>query len=566
MTAPEASPPKDFLRAIIAEDLKNNKHDGKVVTRFPPEPNGYLHIGHAKSICLNFGLAEENEKGVCHLRFDDTDPAKEDMEFVNSIQNDVRWLGFDWGENLFHAADYFDRLYDFAVELIRKGKAYVCSLNEEQMREYRGTVKQAGQPSPDRDKSVEENLDLFARMKAGEFADGELTLRAKIDMADPNMKMRDPPIYRIRHVSHHRTGDKWCIYPLYDFTHCLSDSIEGITHSICTLEFENNRELYDWFINELDTPSQPKQYEFARLNLSYTVMSKRKLLKLVEENHVAGWDDPRMLTVSGLRRRGYTPESIRTFCEKIGIGRSDNTVEMAMLEYAIRDDLNTKVPRAMAVLNPVKLVIDNYPEDQSEEFDAVNFPDDPPKMGSRKVPFGKELYIEKTDFMEDAPRKYFRLTPGKEVRLRWAYLVTCTHCVKDENGEVIEVHCTYDPETKGGTPPDGRKVKGTIHWVSAEHAIDAEVRLYDKLFNVEDPNIVEEGQTFLDHLNPNSLEVIETAKLEPSFKGAEAGAKYQFERTGYFCVDSKDSTDDKLVFNRTVALRDSWAKMMKKKK
>ncbi|MEE2902468.1 MAG: glutamine--tRNA ligase/YqeY domain fusion protein [Myxococcota bacterium] len=566
MTAPEASPPKDFLRAIIAEDLKNNKHDGKVVTRFPPEPNGYLHIGHAKSICLNFGLAEENEKGVCHLRFDDTDPAKEDMEFVNSIQNDVRWLGFDWGENLFHAADYFDRLYDFAVELIQKGKAYVCSLTEEQMREYRGTVKQAGQPSPDRDKSVEENLDLFARMKAGEFADGELTLRAKIDMADPNMKMRDPPIYRIRHVSHHRTGDKWCIYPLYDFTHCLSDSIEGITHSICTLEFENNRELYDWFINELDTPSQPKQYEFARLNLSYTVMSKRKLLKLVEEGHVAGWDDPRMLTVSGLRRRGYTPESIRTFCEKIGIGRSDNTVEMAMLEYAIRDDLNTKVPRAMAVLNPVKLVIDNYPEGETEEFDAVNFPDDPPKMGSRKVPFGKELYIEKTDFMEDAPRKYFRLTPGKEVRLRWAYLVTCTHCVKDENGEVIEVHCTYDPETKGGTPPDGRKVKGTIHWVSAEHAIDAEVRLYDKLFNVEDPNIVEEGQTFLDHLNPDSLEIIENAKLEPSFKSAEAGAKYQFERTGYFCVDSKDSTAEKLVFNRTVALRDSWAKMMKKKK
>jgi glutaminyl-tRNA synthetase len=555
-TKPEAlvELPPNFIRTIIEEDLKEQRYT-TVATRFPPEPNGYLHIGHSKSICLNFGLAQEFN-GTCRLRFDDTNPAKEDIEYVEAIQRDIKWLGFDWGDRLFHAADYFPRLYDFAVELIKRGKAFVCSLSEEEIRKTRGTITEPGSNSPHRDRSVDENLDLFARMKAGEFPDGAHVLRAKIDMANPNLKMRDPPIYRIRHVTHHRTGDAWCIYPLYDFAQGYSDHIEGVTHSICTLEFENNRELYDWLLDALDIkPPRPKQIEFARLNLSYTMMSKRKLLALVQDGVVRGWDDPRMPTLAGFRRKGYTPEAIRLFCERIGVARRDGLVDLSLLEWAIREDLNTKVPRVMTVLHPLKLVIENYPEGQVDEFEAPNFPDDPPKMGSRKIPFSKTVYIERDDFMENPPKKYFRLSPGTEVRLRWAYVVKCTGVVKDDKGEIVEVRCTYDPSSKGGTPADGRKIKGTIHWVSAEHAFEAEVRIYDQLFTDPEP-------TADSVINPKSLEIVR-AKLERSLSEAKPGDRCQFERQGFFFVDPIDSKPGAPVFNRTVALRDSWAKIVK---
>ncbi len=550
----------DFVRARVAGDLATKKYGGRVVTRFPPEPNGFLHIGHAKSICLNFGIAQENAGGVCHLRFDDTNPETEEIKYVESIQNDVRWLGFDWGDEPCFSSDYFEKLYEYAVALIKSGHAYVDSSSEDEIRKNRGTVKKPGTASPYRDRTPEKNLDLFERMRNGEFKDGEHVLRAKADLSAPNMKMRDPLLYRIRHATHYRTGDDWCIYPFYDFTHCLSDYIERITHSICTLEFENNRELYDWILHTVEEAPYPEQTEFARLNLSFTVLSKRKLLRLVAEGHVSGWDDPRMPTLAGFRRRGYTPESIRNFCDRIGIARADNVVDVAQLEFSIRDDLNTKAPRVMGVLRPVKLVIDNYPEDQVDELDAPYLPDNPDELGYRKVPFSRVLFIENTDFMENAPKKYFRLTPGKEVRLRWAYLVTCTGCVKDDNGDVVEVHCTYDPETRGGSPPDGRKVKGTIHWVSAAHALKAEVRLYDRLFNSERPD---DGEDFITELNPRSLEVISDARVEPSLENAEPGSHIQFERTGYFCVDTVDSKPGHPVFNRTVPLRDSWAKMVK---
>ena len=557
--APEA--PSNFIRELVQRDLTTGKYAGKVATRFPPEPNGYLHIGHAKSICLNFGLAQEFG-GTCNLRMDDTNPTKEDVEYVESIQKDVEWLGFKW-DGFFHAADYFEQIYLYAEELVRRGKAYVCSLTEEEMRVLRGTVTEAGKPSPDRDTTPERNLDLLRRMRAGEFPDGKYTLRAKMDMASPNMKMRDLPIYRIRRATHHRTGDAWCIYPLYDFAHCLSDSIEGITHSICTLEFENNREVYDWFLEAVGAPKpRPEQTEFARLNLTYTMMSKRKLLQLVQEKFVSGWDDPRMPTISGFRRRGYTPQAIRAFCERIGVARRESTVDLALLEYSIRDDLNTAVPRTLAVLRPLKLVIDNYPDDQVEEFEAPNFPDDPPKMGSRKIPFSKVLYIEREDFMEDPPKKFFRLTPGNEVRLRWSYLVRCTHVVKDAAGEVTEVHCTYDPATRGGNPPDGRKVKGTIHWVSAAHAVDAEVRIYDNLFTVEDPAGAAEKAPLASLLNPRSLEVL-AAKLERSLATAEPGTRVQFERQGFFFKDPVDAAQGKVAWNRIVSLKDTWAKVAK---
>jgi len=556
-----AEPGVDFIRKIVAEDIASGKHR-EIVTRFPPEPNGFLHIGHAKAICLNFGIAKENADSRCHLRMDDTDPTKEDMKYVEGIKRDIEWLGFEWGEHMYFASDYYERLYEFAVELIKNGKAYVCHLDEEQMREYRGTVTQAGKNSPDRDRSVDENLELLQKMRDGAFEDGVCTLRAKIDMASPNMKMRDPPIYRIRHETHYRTGDSWCIYPLYDFTHCLSDALEGVTHSLCSLEFENNRELYDWIIDALDTPATPRQIEFARLNLSHTVMSKRRLLKLVEEGKVRGWDDPRMPTISGLRRRGYTPESIRGFAERVGVARAASVVELALLEHAIRDDLNTKTPRVMSVLRPIKVIIDNYPEGQTEEFDVPNFPDDPPKMGNRKVPFSREIWIEEADFMEEPPKKYFRMTPGKEVRLRRAYIVKCESVEKNDDGSIKAVHCTYDPETRGGNAPDGRKIKGTIHWVSAEHAVDAEVRLYETLFSSASPADMED---FVSDLNPSSEEVLSNAKVEPTLANPEAGARYQFERLGYFAVDP-DSADGRPVFNRTVPLRDSWAKLMKKQK
>ncbi len=566
MTTTDSTPPLDFIRSIIAEDLKKNKNDGRVHTRFPPEPNGYLHIGHAKAICLNFGIAAENKGGVCNLRFDDTNPSKEDIEYVESIKEDVRWLGFNWGDRLFYASDYFEQLYQYAVQLIKAGKAYVCDLNAQQIREYRGTLTEPGKDSPYRSRSVEENLDLFERMRAGEFEDGSHVLRAKIDMASPNLNMRDPVIYRILHAEHHRTGNKWCIYPMYDFAHCLSDSVEGITHSICTLEFENNRELYDWFLNELNVESHPQQIEFARLNLSYTVLSKRKLLELVEEGYVSGWDDPRMLTISGLRRRGYTPESIRNFCERIGVAKRDSMVDIALLEHTIREDLNQRAPRVMAVLDPLRVVIDNYPEDQVEEMDAINNPEDP-SMGSRKVPFSRVLYIEREDFREDPPKKFFRLAPGREVRLRYAYFITCVGVVKDEQtGEVIELHCTYDPETRGGDSPDGRKVRGTLHWVSAAHSLKAEVRLYDRLFVKANPTAEKDGPDFKTYLNPNSLEILTSCRVEPSLAGAAPGNRYQFERRGYFCVDSVYSSDDALVLNRTVSLRDSWAKIEKTQK
>ncbi len=558
-TAANAAP-AHFIREIIAADQRSGKHDGRVVTRFPPEPNGYLHIGHAKSICLNFGLAAENG-GFCHLRFDDTNPSKEDVEYVEAIKADVRWLGFEWGDRLFYASDYFAELYDYAVELIQAGKAYVCDLSADEVRAYRGTLTEPGRESPYRSRSVEENLDLFARMKAGEFPEGSRVLRAKIDMASGNVNLRDPTLYRIRRVPHHRTGDAWCIYPMYDFTHGLSDALEGITHSICTLEFEDHRPLYDWFLDVLQTPCHPQQIEFARLNLSHTVMSKRKLLSLVERGLVNGWDDPRMPTLSGLRRRGYTPEAIRAFCERIGVAKRDSTADIALLEYCIREDLNRRAPRVMAVLRPLRLVIDNYPEGETEEMEAVNNPEDT-SMGTRKVPFSKVLYIERDDFREEPPKKFFRLAPGREVRLRYAYYVTCVDVVKDEQGEVVEVHCTYDPATRGGGSPDGRRVKATLHWVSAAHAIPAEVRLYDHLFAQADPNDVPEGENFTAALNPHSLETLTSCQVEPSLAGTESGSRYQFERQGYFCADP-DTTPDRLVFNRTVPLRDTWAKIAK---
>jgi len=565
MNPAESTPTPNFIRSIIAEDIKANKNDGRVITRFPPEPNGYLHIGHAKSICLNFGLAAEHN-GRCHLRFDDTDPSKESMEYVASIQADVRWLGFDWGDNLFFASDYFEKLYQYAVELIRAGKAYVDSLSADEIRDYRGTLTEPGRDSPYRTRSVTENLDLFDRMRAGEFKDGAHVLRAKIDMASPNLLMRDPTLYRIRRTPHYRTGSTWCIYPLYDFTHCLSDSIEGITHSICTLEFENNRPLYDWVLDELKVECHPQQIEFARLNLSYTVLSKRKLVQLAEEGHVGGWDDPRMPTISGLRRRGYTPESIRNFCERIGVARRDSTVDMALLEHSVREDLNKRAPRVMAVLQPLKVVIENYPEDREEMLEAVNNPEDP-GMGMRMLPFSRVLYIEQEDFREDPPKKYFRLAPGREVRLRYAYFITCTRVVKDEKtGRIVELHCTYDPATRGGDAPDGRKVKATLHWVSAAHALPAEVRLYDRLFLNENPADKKESPDFKSSLNPNSLEVLTDCRIEPGLAGAAPGSRYQFERLGYFCVDLEDASDNGLVFNRTVALRDTWARIEQKQK
>ena len=555
--------PSNFIRDIILEDLKTNKFGGRVQTRFPPEPNGYLHIGHAKSICLNFGLAAEFG-GKTNLRFDDTNPEKEEQEYVDSIITDVRWLGFDWEDRLFYASDYFDQLHAWAVQLINAGKAYVCDLSAEEVRQYRGTLNEPGKESPYRNRSVEENLELFAKMRAGEFPDGSRTLRAKIDMASPNLNIRDPVMYRILHAEHHRTGDKWCIYPMYDFAHGQSDSSEKITHSICTLEFEDHRPLYNWFIQQLDIfPSQ--QIEFDRLNITYTLLSKRKLLQLVQDGHVRGWDDPRMPTLSGLRRRGYTPEAIRNFCAAIGASKTNGTIELAMLEHFLREDLNQRAPRVMAVLRPLRVVIDNYPEGQLEELEALNNPEDP-AAGTRKVPFSRELYIEQDDFREEPPKKFFRLFPGQEVRLRAGYFIKCTSVVKDDkSGDVVEVHCTYDPETRSGNAPDGRKVKATIHWVSAKHAISAEVRLYESLFTKEDPNDVPDGQQFTANLNPNSLETLTAAKLEPSLASAKPGDRYQFERLGYFCVDP-DSTSGKLVFNRTVQLRDTWAKIEKREK
>ncbi len=552
----------NFIQQIIAEDVKAGRHGGRVATRFPPEPNGYLHIGHAKSICLNFGLAAEHG-GVTHLRFDDTNPVKEEQEYIDSIMEDVRWLGFDWGEHLYYASNYFDQIYEWALKLIRDGKAYVDDLTADEIRDYRGTLTRPGIESPYRNRSVEENLDLFERMRAGEFPDGAKTLRARIDMASPNLNFRDPVMYRILKATHHRTGDKWCIYPMYDWAHGQSDSIERITHSVCTLEFEDHRPLYSWFIEQLGIwPSH--QYEFARLNLTYTVLSKRKLLQLVKENHVSGWDDPRMPTISGLRRRGYTPESIRDFCDRIGVSKADSTVDVGLLEHCLREDLNKRAPRRMAVLRPLKVVIENYPEGQSEEVDAVNNPEDP-AAGSRKVPFSRVLYIEREDFMEEPPKKFFRLAPGREVRLRYAYFITCTGVVKDDKGEIVELRCTYDPATKGGDSPDGRKVKATLHWVSAEHAIGAEVRLYEHLFTREDPNKVDaEDQDWKININPNSIEVLQGCKLEPALADAKPGAGIQFERMGYFCVDAKDSKPGAPVFNRTVTLKDTWAKIASK--
>jgi glutaminyl-tRNA synthetase len=556
--------PLDFIRSIITEDVKNHKHGGRVITRFPPEPNGYLHIGHAKSICLNFGIAEEYEGGICHLRFDDTNPVKEESEYVNAIEKDVRWLGFDWKEHLYYTSDYFEQLYDFAVQLIKKGKAYVDSLSADDIRRYRGTLTEPGQNSPYRDRSVEENLDLFERMRAGEFEDGTHVLRARIDMAASNLTLRDPTIFRIRHARHHRTGDKWCIYPMYDFSHCLSDSIEGITHSLCTLEFENNRPLYEWVLEELAVASQPQQIEFARLNLSYTVLSKRKLIQLVERKIVEGWDDPRMPTLSGFRRRGYTPQAIRRFCDRIGVAKRDSVVDMALLEHTIREDLNERAPRVMAVLRPLRVVIENYPEDQTESFEFPNHPEHA-DMGTRQVPFSRELYIESDDFREDPPKKFFRLAPGREVRLRYAYYITCTDVIRDpQTGEIIELRCTYDPASRGGSSPDGRKVKGTLHWVSAQHAIRAEVRLYDHLFKTPDPNEGTEDSDYTANLNPDSLEILTDCRLEPSLTSARPESPYQFERLGYFCMDAKDSTAPHPVFNRTVTLRDTWAKIEKK--
>ncbi len=580
---------KDFIRQIIDRDLEDGKYGDRVHTRFPPEPNGYLHIGHAKSICLNFGVAAEY-KGQCNLRLDDTNPVKEDTEYVDSIREDVRWLGFDWEDRQFFASDYYHLFYDVAELFIRMGCAYVDNLSADEIREYRGTLKTPGKNSPYRDRSVAENLELFRSMRDGKFEDGACVLRAKIDMASPNVVLRDPALYRIKHAHHHRTGDEWCIYPMYDFAHCLSDAFENVTHSICTLEFENNRPLYDWVLDTLleglkneslfaDCPeflaelkahpgfsARPYQYEFARLNITGTVLSKRKLIQLVQEGHVSGWDDPRMPTISGFRRRGYTPESIRDFCDRIGVAKADSTVESALLEHCLRQDLNERAPRYLGVLNPLKVVIENYPEDQEDVFEMPLHPEDE-SMGTRKVPFGREIYIERDDFMENPPKKFFRMGPGREVRLRFAYYVTCTDVIKDENGEVIELRCTYDPETKGGWSKDGRKVKGTMHWVSARHAVQAEVRLFDKLFTVDNPNAAEEGKTFVDYINPESLEVLTDCLVEPALAEMQPGTNFQFERTGYFCADLRDHVPgEKLVFNRTATLRDSWAKIQKQMK
>ena len=552
---PAESGRSNFIRDIIIQDREAGRHEGRVQTRFPPEPNGYLHIGHAKAICLDFGLAAEFG-GKCNLRFDDTNPSKEETEYVNAIMEDVQWLGFQW-DGLYYASDYFGQLYEWAIQLIKAGKAYVCDLSAAEIREYRGTLTEPGRESPYRNRSIEENLDLFARMKKGEFPDGSRTLRAKIDMASPNLNMRDPVMYRILHMEHHRTGGEWCIYPMYDYAHGQSDSIEEVTHSICTLEFEDHRPLYNWFIEQLGIfPS--RQFEFDRLSITYTLLSKRKLLTLVQDGHVAGWNDPRMPTISGLRRRGYTPEAIRTFCANIGVSKTNGITQLSHLEYFLREDLNKHALRVMAVLKPLRVVIDNYPDDLVEEMDAINNPEDE-GAGTRKVPFSKVLYIEQEDFREDPPKQYYRLAPGREVRLRYGYLITCQHAVKDADGNIVELHCTYDPETRGGNTPDGRKVKSTIHWVSAAHAVDAEVRVYDNLFTKEDPNEVEEGQDFTANLNPQSLDTLRGCKVEPSLGNAVAGTRYQFERMGYFCVDP-DSKPGAPVFNRTVTLKDSWQK------
>ena len=558
MTAPESIQPTDFIRSAITQDNETRKYGQRVVTRFPPEPNGYLHIGHAKSICLNFGVAEEFS-GTCHMRFDDTNPTREDVEYVESILQDVRWLGYDWGTHLYYASDYFGQLYEFAVELIKLGKAYVDSLTAEEIRQYRGTLTEPGRNSPYRDRSIEENLDLFERMKAGEFPDGAHVLRAKVDMASPNLNMRDPTLYRIRKVDHHRTGGTWNIYPMYDYAHSLSDSIERVTHSLCTLEFEDHRPLYDWFLDVLDV-YHAQQIEFARLNLTHTVMSKRKLRALVEGGHVSGWNDPRMPTISGLRRRGYTPEAIRNFCQRVGIAKRDTVTELALLEHSLREDLNQRASRVMAVLDPLKVVITNYPDGQVEEFDAINNPEDP-GMGARKVPFSQEIYIERDDFQEDPPSRFYRLAPGREARLRYAYYITCDEVIKDDiTGQITELRCTYDPQSRGGSSPDGRRVRGTLHWVSAPHSIPAEIRIYDHLFLKANPDD-DEGGDFTSQLNPDSLTTLSSARLEPSLSQAQPEERFQFERRGYFCVDAEDSQPGRLVFNRTVPLRDTWARI-----
>jgi len=563
MAQTNSSPPSDFIREIIEEHLLTKRFKGRVATRFPPEPNGYLHIGHAKSVCLNFGIAAQY-RGTCNLRMDDTDPTGESQEYVDSIIRDVKWLGFDWEDRLYFASDYYEQLHQYAVQLIKEGKAYVCSLSADEIRDYRGTLTEPGMESPYRNRSVEENLDLFERMRAGEFEDGAHVLRAKIDMASPNVTMRDPIIYRIKKEAHYRTGDQWYIYPMYDFAHCLSDSIERITHSICTLEFENNRPLYDWFLDELKVENHPQQIEFARLNLTYTVLSKRRLIELVEKGYVTGWDDPRMPTLAGMRRRGYTPEAIRNFCERIGVAKNESLIEMALLEHCVREDLNEKAPRVMGVLHPLRVVIDNYPEGQVEELDCPYHPQNP-GMGSRKVPFSRTLYIEREDFMENPPKKFYRLAISKEVRLRYGYFIKCVSVIKDSNtGEVVEVHCTYDPETRSGFAPDGRKVDATIHWVSADHSLPAEVRLYDRLFNV--PNPLEGGSDFTEYLNSNSLEILKSCHVEPSLKDTAPGSRFQFERLGYFCTDLVNSSNKAFVFNRTITLRDTWAKISEKEK
>ncbi|MCZ6802589.1 MAG: glutamine--tRNA ligase/YqeY domain fusion protein [Proteobacteria bacterium] len=552
--------PSNFIRNIINNDIKNNKNEGRVHTRFPPEPNGYLHIGHAKSICLNFGIAQDYDDGICNLRFDDTNPEKEDVEYTDSIKSDVKWLGFDWEDRLYYASNYYEQLFEFAKQLIQDGKAYVDHLSAEEIREYRGTLTEPGKPSPYRDRSIAENRDLFERMRAGEFEEGECLLRAKIDMASPNINMRDPAIYRIKKVAHHQTGDEWCIYPMYDYTHCISDALEGITHSLCTLEFEDHRPLYDWFLDQLSVPCHPQQIEFARLNLNYTVTRKRKLNELVVEGHVSGWDDPRMPTLVGMRRRGYTAEAIRDFCERIGLTKNDTVIDVGVLENCVRADLDKRTRRVLGVLNPLKVVIENYPEGETEQLDAPYHPNNP-DMGQRFVPFSKVLYIEQGDFMEDPPKKFFRLGPGREVRLRYAYFITCNEVIKDESGNIVELRCSYDPATKGGNSPDGRKVKGTIHWVSAEHALQTEVRLYDRLFNDPKPDSNQHEQDWKTFLNPESMMIIKDACLEPSLVDAKNGELFQFERSGYFCVDNKDDCDGKPVFNRTVTLRDSWARL-----
>ncbi len=553
----------NFIRNIINNDIKNNKNKSLVHTRFPPEPNGYLHIGHAKSICLNFGIANDFSGGLCNLRFDDTNPVKEDLEYTESIQQDVKWLGFEWEERLFYASDYFEKLFEFAKQMIIDGKAYVDHLNAEEIREYRGTLTESGKESPYRERSVEENLDLFERMRAGEFEEGECVLRGKIDMLSPNMNMRDPTIYRIKKATHHRTGNDWCIYPMYDYTHCISDALEGITHSLCTLEFEDHRPLYDWFLEQLSVPCHPQQIEFARLNLNYTVTSKRKLGELVKDGDVSGWDDPRMPTIVGMRRRGYTPESIRDFCDRIGVTKNDTVIDVSVLENCVRENLDIRAPRVMGILDPLKVVISNYPEEETEQLEAPNHPNDT-MMGVRKLPFSRTIYIEKDDFMEDPPKKFFRLAPGKEVRLRYAYFIICDEIIKDNSGNIVELRCSYDADTRGGNAPDGRKVKGTIHWVSAEHAFRTEVHLYDRLFNDPKPDSNKHKNNWKDFLNSDSKKIIKDAYLEPSLESAKKEEFFQFERLGYFCVDNRDSNKGKPIFNRTVSLRDSWLKQKQK--